>query len=400
MWMAVNWNRGAKQELQTAAVSDLCRRRLLNYADSFQELAKSYDGEPPAMAEPLRDRQTALAERRLWENRQIIREHLLEVAKIMTEAAYETLQLAPLEPKKRRKLVQAMAEEGVKADNPCYFPQNNGRQAIVVTMKTLRGQKMCAQEAADMISVLLDKRLQLSVSSPYTIDGIPHSFILEEEAGFVALTGFSRAVKEDETVSGDNYSVIEAEKGRITVMLSDGTGSGEQAGRDSGKVLDLMEKMLEAGYDTESAIGMVNTALFALGEDRNHPTLDICDIDLYQGSFQLRKVGGAVTFLKHSEGVEPLVCGNLPLGIFQQLEVRPLSKKLQDGDYLIMVSDGVVDAFGEEEYESRMKNAILDIDDSNPGEIAQQLLRTALCASGGRICDDMTVGVVGIWENQ
>ena len=34
-----------EKELQTAQVSDLCRRRLLGYADSFHELARSYDRE-------------------------------------------------------------------------------------------------------------------------------------------------------------------------------------------------------------------------------------------------------------------------------------------------------------------------------------------------------------------
>ncbi len=381
-------------------VSDLCRRRLLNYADSFQELARSYDMEFLPSEGVSQDRQTILEEKRLWENRQAISGHLNEVAKIMTETACETLTLAPVEARKRRRIMQVLAEEGIRADNPCYFAQGNGKQAIVLTMKTSRGQKIAAEDAADMISVVLDKRLRLSVSSPYTIESIPHSFILEEESDFLVLTGFSRAVKEDEVVSGDNYAVIEAEKGRMTIMLSDGTGSGEKACRDSERVLDLMEKMLEAGYETDAAISMVNTALFAVGEDGNHPTLDICEIDLYQGSCQFRKIGGAATFLKHSGEVEQLALGSLPLGIFPQIEVKPLCRKLEDGDYLVMVSDGVVDAFEKEDYEKRISEVIAGIEDSNPGDIAERLLRIALRASGGRIHDDMTIGVIGIWENQ
>ena len=305
-----------------------------------------------------------------------------------------------MEARKRRRLIQALAEEGIRAENPCYFAQSNGKQAIVLTMKTARGQKAAAEDAADMISVVLDRRLQLSVSSPLTIESVPRSFILEEESDYLVLTGFSRAVKEDEAVSGDNYAVIEAEKGRMTIMLSDGTGSGERACRGSEKVLDLMEKMLEAGYETGAAINMVNTAFFAVGEDDDHPTLDICEIDLYQGSCQFRKVGGAATFLKRSREVEQVSLGSLPLGIFPQVDVKPIYKKLEDGDYLIMVSDGVVDAFEKEDYEKRISEVIAGIEDSNPGDIAERLLRIALRASGGRVHDDMTIGVIGIWENQ
>ncbi len=383
------------KELRTAQVSDLCRRRLLGYADSFSELAKSFDRQFEAVR---KDRETVLTQRRLWEDRQVISGHLNEMAKIMTEAACEVLVFQPMESRRRKLLTQALAEEGIQVDGPCYVPRENGRRAIVLTMSTHRGSKVSVDEAADMISVLLDKRMQPSVTSPYVVEAEPQSFLLEEETGFVVLTGFSKAVKEDEAVSGDNYAVLETEKGRMTVMLSDGTGSGETAGRDSGSVLDLMEKMLEAGYGTDTAINMVNTALFAVGEDGNHPTLDICDIDLYEGNCQLRKVGGAVTFLKRGVEVEALATGNLPLGVFGQLEIQPICRKLQDGDYLVMVSDGVVDAFGEDSCEKDIASAISGIQDRNPGEIAERLLRMALCASGGRVRDDMTIGVIGIWK--
>lgn len=384
-----------ESELRTAQVSDLCRRRLLNYADSFYELAKSYDREFRPMAG---DRLATLSERRLWESRQVLKSHLREMAKIMTDIACEVLCYRPMEDKKRRLVIHAMREEGIRVENPCYVSQEDGRESIVLTMSTDRKAGISAQEAADMISVLLNRRLQLAAVSPLLIERKPHSFILEREARFLALTGFARATKENETVSGDNYAVLGADREKLTVMLSDGTGSGEQAGRDSEQVLDLMEKFLEAGYSTDAAVRMINSALFAIAEDRNHPTLDICDIDLASGSCELRKVGGSTTFLKRTDSVEQLAEGTLPLGIFQQAQIQPICRKLGDGDYLILVSDGVVDAFGQLDYENTMCRAIAEITEQNPGEIADRLLRKALIAAGGRIRDDMTVGVVGIWE--
>ena len=388
------------QELQTAQVSDLCRRRLLNYADTFYELAKSYDGKfcPGENGHSEQDRQAVLTERRLWENRQIIKGHLHEMAKIMRTVACEVMCYRPMEERKKRILTQAMREEGIRVENPCYVPRDDGRETVVLTMSTDKRSNVSAEEAADMISVLLARRLQLSVTSPYIIEREPHSFVLEEETGYLVLTGFSRVAKESETISGDNYAVIEAEKGRITVMLSDGTGSGEQAGKDSGQVLDLMEKLLEAGYETETAVNMVNTALFARGEDRNHPTLDICDVDLYQGSCRLWKVGGAVTFLKREDEVERLETGNLPLGIFQKVELESTYRQLQDGDFLVMVTDGMVDAFEEEDGDNGILRTVAGLKGQNPKEIAEKLLRLAICKNGGKIRDDMTVGVIGIWK--
>ena len=389
--------RTEESEIRTAQVSDLCRRRLLNYADSFYELARSYDREFYPGEE---DRQTVLSERRLWENRQILKSHLNEMAKIMTEVACEVLCYRPMEDKKKRLIVRAMHEEGIRVENPCYISRDDGNESVVLTMSTEKRAGASAEEAADMISVLLDRRLQLSASSPFVIDRNPQSFILEKEARFLALTGFARAIKENETVSGDNYAVLEAERGRLTVMLSDGTGSGEQAGKDSEQVLDLTEKFLEAGYSTDAAVKMINTALFAMGEDKNHPTLDICEIDLYSGSCELRKVGGAATFLKREREIEQLSESNLPLGIFQQAQLQPIQRGLRDGDYLVMVSDGVVDAFEELDYENTMCAVLAEMKEQNPGELADKLLREALIAAGGRIKDDMTVGVIGIWETR
>lgn len=383
-------------ELRTAQVSELCRRRLLNYADSFYELARSYDG---SFCPETEDRLEILSERKIWENRQILKGHLQEMAKIMTEAAGEVLCYRPMEDRKKRLIMHAMRDEGIKADNPCYMIGDDGREAIVITLSTGKRGSISAEEVADMLSVLLNRRLQLSIGSPFMVEREPHSYILEGEARFVALTGFARVTEEDETVSGDNYAVLETERGRLAVMLSDGTGSGEQAAEDSGRVLDLMEKLLEAGYGAEAAVEMVNTALFVTGEDRNHPTLDICSMNLYSGECEFRKVGGAASFLRREEEVKVLAEGNLPLGVFQQTKIRPISINLRDGDYLFMMSDGVIDAFSGQGYESAVCRAIGDMQEQNPGELAEKLLRMALIAAGGRVRDDMTIAVIGIWEN-
>ena len=382
--------------IYTVQVPDLCKRRLLGYAETFHELARSFGG---AFEGTGTDRQSFLEARRVWENGQVMGNNFNEVAQIMTEVADQVFCYEPMEEKSRRQIVHAMKEEGIVVEDICYLPQNDCKRAIGLTMYTHRKNRLPSQEAADMLSVLLDRHLQVSVTSPYYIERDIHSFVLVEEPSFVVLSGFSKAVKENETVSGDSYAMIESEKGRLTVLLSDGTGSGEEAGRESERVLDLMEKMLEAGYGMEAAINMVNAALFARGEEYNHPTLDICDLDLYQGSCSLWKVGAAASFLKRGKAVEEIEMGSLPLGVFRSIEPEAVHRELADGDYLVLVTDGVLDALGEGNYEEAMCEAISEVTKQNPKEIAEQLLQMVIRTSGGRIWDDMTIIVIGIWEN-
>ncbi|MDE6016047.1 MAG: SpoIIE family protein phosphatase [Acetatifactor sp.] len=409
------YGRREKESIQDhIRVPELCRQKLLHYAESFQELARcmetggeeqtAWRGETFAeeTSEDVRqpDRRDVLEERRSQENRLLISHNLCEVAQIMIRLADELFRCRPMEERYRKLLLHALRTESIYADHFCYLTEKaDDTHAISMTLSTNRKGGCPAAQVADMLSVLLKRPLQLSAASPYLVEQEPHSFVFMEEAKYMALTGFCKVTKENETISGDHYAILESEKGKMTLLLSDGTGSGERASKDSEKVLDLMEKLLEAGYDTEAAVNMVNVAFFAGGRECNYPTLDICDLNLYDGSCSFCKIGGAASFLKRGDRVEQISQCSFPLGIFRNVETNRIDRQLQDGDYVILMTDGVLDALGEGNYEEAMERAVAELSEVSPGEIAERLLELALCACGGHIRDDMTVLVAGIWEN-
>lgn len=382
-------------------VPELCRQRLMHYAESFRELAKSLEiDEREGLLSAAMDRRDVLEERKSLEHRMLISENLSEVAQIMTQLADELSRCRPMEERYRKFLLHALRAESIYSDHFCYLTENeDDTHAISMTLHTDKKGGCPASQVADMLSVLLNRTLQLSATSPYMVEQEPHSFVFMEEAKFVALTGFCKVTKENETVSGDQYSILESEKGKMTLILSDGTGSGEKASRDSEKVLDLMEKLLEAGYGPEAAANMVNVTFFAGGEEYSHPTLDICDINLYDGVCSFHKVGGAASFIKRGMEVERVSYGSLPLGIFRNVEAGKIERRLQDGDYVILMTDGVLDALGEGNYEELMEHVISELDEVSPGAMAEKLMEFALCSCGGHIQDDMTILIAGIWEN-
>lgn len=385
-----------RQTEQRAMLSEYGKKKLLTYADSFAQLARSFENE--FKWEQSEDREGYLYTRRLWENRRILSDNLNEMANIMRGVAEEAFRYQPLADKKYKQVVAAMRLEKIYIQDICYIEAEDGRTSLGMCMRTDKKGGYSAEDVGSMLSILFDMPLTPSVSSPYFLDGEFRNYTFVEEAKFVVLTGVAKAVKETETISGDNYSLFESEKGKLTILISDGMGSGEKACADSDAVLDLMEKLLEAGYNSETAIQMVNSTLAIKSDEQNMSTLDICELDLYNGICEFRKVGAASSFIKRMNLVEQISGRNLPLGIFQKIDMEVVRRRLMDGDILILLSDGVLDGLEQSGCEDAMCEVISRLNTDSPKEIAETLLQYVLHQSKGHIRDDMTIIVAGVWE--
>lgn len=385
-----------KRMEQSPIVSEYGRKKLLTYADSFEQLAQSYADEFNWKQKG--DREGYLYNRRLWENRRILSDNLNEMANVMRSIVEEAYRYRPLSEKKYKQIVSAMKMEKIYIKDICYIEDEGGRIRIGINMRTEKKGGYNVEEVAAMFSVLFDKPFTSSASNPYFVNEAYDNYTFIEEAKFVVLTGVAKAVKETENISGDNYSFLESEKGKLTILISDGMGSGEKACADSDAVLDLMEKLLETGYQTETAIQIVNSTLAMKSNEQNMSTLDLCELDLYQGICELRKVGAACSFLKRMNMVEQISGHNLPLGIFQKMDVEVVRRTLMDGDIIILISDGVLEGLEQSGCEDTMCEVISKLSTESPKELAETLLQYVLRQSKGHIRDDMTIIAAGVWE--
>lgn len=388
------------------------RQRLLNYAESFRDLADLFeDGQAwqamdkPAEEEP-EDRQEYLLKRRLQESQGLLAEHLKEMAHIMATVAKETCRYRPMGERRYRQMAALLKESGILLRDFLEMEHEDGHREISLVMRQTGGKRarfgeteyISTEDLADYISVAVNRRLCVAKNTPTYLAAEYNTYYFLEEPPYHLLTGFAKAVKETEKVSGDSYSFYEADTGRLLVLLSDGVGSGEEACRESGRVIEMMERLLEAGFAKEPAVQMVNGAMAAAGQEEAMSTLDVCDIDLYTGNCEFVKVGAACTYIKRGRLVDRLSARNLPLGVFWQMTPEIHTRTLQSGDYVIMLSDGVLDALSEGIGEEAFPEVVGRMEYNNPNEIANQILAYAIGQSRGRIRDDMTVLVTGIWD--
>src|SRR5699024_2803011 len=181
--------------------------------------------------------------------------------------------------------------------------------------------------------------------------------------------------------------------------LSDGMGIGLKANKESAAAISILEKCLEAGFNEEIILKTINSMLVLKSNDEIFTTLDISLLDLYSGKLQLIKTGAASTFIKKKDRVEVISSQSLPVGILKDVDFQGYETYLEDGDFLIMMSDGLLEANTQtEEKERWMKDVIMNIDTMNPETMANGILQISEEVSNGAIKDDMTVLVTKMWK--
>ncbi|MDE7284452.1 MAG: SpoIIE family protein phosphatase [Lachnospiraceae bacterium] len=389
-----------KADRTVAMIPEYGRQKLLGYAESFRDLAELFDNEEETDDVCIDDenRQDYLWKKKICENKGLMADHLKEMAFIMSDVAKETYRYRPMGERKYKKIARALKEAGIILKRIFVVENDDGHLEMGLMMKTQRMGRVIVADVADMLSVEINIRIRPSKNEPLFMAKEWKTYHFLEEPAFYILTGIAKAVKETEKISGDNYSFFETEQGRVAAILSDGMGSGENACEESGKVIEMMERFMEAGFRKEMAIQIINGALSAREQEQNMSTLDICELNLYTGGCDFIKVGAACTYIKRGNMVDRLSAENLPLGIFGQIEPEVVHRQLQDGDYVIMLSDGILDAVSQGAGEEFMPEVIGRISNTNPYEIANQILGYCIRQSRGHVRDDMTVLVIGIWK--
>ncbi|MFT3985146.1 MAG: SpoIIE family protein phosphatase [Lachnospiraceae bacterium] len=374
--------------------------KLLAYAESFRNLAGTFSGleEEATHPEDTGGRTELIWKSKIKENRVVLAGQLNEMAQIISEVAEEIYDVVDVGDKLEEKMQKRLKVEGIIAKNILVVEKKERRIEVYMTVKVERGQDVATAEIARLLSKICRRRMIPSYESVDKIYRDYATVFFEEDANYKILTGVARAAKNEETVSGDNYSFTNLGVGRMVASLSDGMGSGEQACKESEEVIEMLEHYVEAGFTKEAAVQMINTTIVARSNEQMLSSIDICDINLYEGVCDILKIGASTTFIKRESKVETIASTSLPLGVFHKLDYDAETLKLYDGDYIVMVSDGVLDQLSDKNAEEIIAKILNRTKITNPKEMSRRILNKIIHISGEDIRDDMSVLVIGIWK--
>lgn len=209
---------------------------------------------------------------------------------------------------------------------------------------------------------------------------------------YIIQTGIARAKKDDSIVSGDNISRLRLADGKYLLAISDGMGSGTDARRNSKIAISMLERLLSSGFDKETSINLINAAIMNANKEEMYATLDIEILDLYDGKMEILKNGACPTYIKKNKNVTLIKSESLPTGIINNISVDTYDKDLENGDIVVICSDGIIES--NKEYANKelwVKYLLEEIQTDSPERIADIILHEAIDNDFGKAKDDMSV---------
>ena len=298
-----------------------------------------------------------------------------------------------------KRITAVLKKKGLRVLYTYFFMNGEGKYEIHVTVRSIRKQKVTVKEVVSAVSECVGRKFILPGDSARMIGSEYMTVVCVEGPSFYIMHGTARIGKDCDRISGDNFALMEMPGGKYAVALSDGMGSGETACRESTLVIELLEELLSAGFPEKTAIQMINTTLVIGREEIHYSTVDMTVFDLYSGECEVIKAGASSTFIKKKDSVEHLSSTSLPIGVMNHIEIDSVKRQLEDGDFVIMVTDGVLDALPVGEQDILLETIIQGSEIANPKEMAHHVLEQVLAWTGKEPADDMTVMAVGIWRD-
>lgn len=215
--------------------------------------------------------------------------------------------------------------------------------------------------------------------------------------------GVAATAKTGAAISGDAVIRFPLGDEQEVIALIDGMGSGSPAADESQTAMEMLRRLLIAGFSPEFAVRTLNAALLLRSEER-FAALDLVTLDLHRGMAELIKIGSPPSFLVRRNKISTVSSSTLPVGILAGIPVEPQRLRLLPGDLLVLCTDGVLEAGAHTGQEvatvTDWITRALAGGVREPRRLADELFSAALSSAGGEFPDDTTVVVIMLEEGR
>ena len=216
-----------------------------------------------------------------------------------------------------------------------------GRLSLEFRLKNTKDLVLNKMQIMKIISTALER--EFAIPSVNKVGNDIYITLCEQPKIRVDI-GVEQSIGSDSNMCGDSYKYFLDGRGHFTMILSDGMGTGGRAAVDSAMASGLMTRLLKAGFGFDCSLRILNSSMLFKSTDESLATLDIANIDLFDGKTELFKAGAAPTIVRRSGKTGKAQSTSLPAGILSDVRFDKAAVKCKTGDIIVLMSDGAIGA--------------------------------------------------------
>lgn len=248
---------------------------------------------------------------------------------------------------------------------------------------------MTASIASLLATVSEKERLQSEIEIAASIQ----RNLLPKEGPQFGGVSFSAHFEPTTSIGGDYYDVFNLDKSRLAVAIGDVSGHGLSTGLVMAMVKAAITTLVEEGADETSLFRRLNELVYRSTERRAFMTLAFTIFDLERGTIRHTNAGHLYPYLLRNGATAPLSieCPSLPLGVREQMTTRTVEVPLEEGDTVVYLSDGIVEAQDENGDPlgfDQLESLLGSVPDRSPSALRDTILQAVARHSGARPADD------------
>lgn len=307
------------------------------------------------------------------------------IGKLLTEAYAEEAREEEADPKTAAKIKRAASVLGLNASAVSVYGKR--RLFIAAGGLELAKTKMSPDKIRDTLGTVCRTALTLP---DFEVSGDYVTMTLRSARKFAVTCSAAEEARENETVNGDSYASFEGKDDYFYFLISDGMGSGADAAMTSGMCVTFLKTMLSAGNPISVVLEMLSELLRAK-KPECFATVDLLRVDLLTGDASFFKSGAAPSYILRDGRLFRLTSRSMPVGIVKKLNTERIDFSLEEGDVIVMLSDGIAVGF-----EDSLALADILTYRYTPEDTLDSMCRKILIGSETVGHDDMTVGMLKI----
>ncbi|MHB1324138.1 MAG: chemotaxis protein CheB [Coriobacteriia bacterium] len=203
-----------------------------------------------------------------------------------------------------------------------------------------------------------------------------------------------RSATTSAAVGGDFYDLFELEGSCVGIVLGDVSGKGVQAATLTSLVKNTIRALAYEDESPATVLGKTSAVILRATSAQIFVTIIFCILDTVSGRLAYCSAGHPAGIVKRAGGeVELLEVGSPLAGAFSSAEFKDGETVMEDGDLLVLYTDGVTEARKEGEMfgEERLVGFVRSMETQRPGKVPQTIFDEVLRFAGGELSDDVAI---------